>query len=158
MSIAGEYRFHRPLPTALRIILAAAGLFAIGAPAWEFRHAFLHPNLASLFSGAITLGAWAVGGAFVAGALFGEDQRWRVGQGEIGIERRNAFRRWSTRILATDIRGVTIEKTEWDSGPDTFGVVLTLHDGSRFETPGVEKRANAEEIERSLRGALGLPL
>ncbi len=140
----------------LRAILGAVGLLAIVAPAWDFRRAFLHPGWHSLFFGVITLGAWAVGVGGVWAAAFGEDQRWRVDDGEIEIARRNLFRRWTTRLRSSDIAEISISETEWDSRANTFGVVLTLRDGARFETAGVETCADAEEIERRLRAALGL--
>lgn len=137
--------------------MGGVGLFSIVAPAWEFRHAFLHPGLVSLFFGAITLGAWAVGGAFLGIAVVGEDQRWRVGEAEIEIERRNLFRRWTSCLRSGDVVETSIKETEWDSGPNTFGVVITTRDGASFETAGFEKRANAEAVERRLRGVLHLP-
>lgn len=65
----------RPMPYGLRLFLGAAGLFSIVAPAWELRHTFLHPGWASLFFLVILLGAWSVGGSFVAAAVLGEEQR-----------------------------------------------------------------------------------
>lgn len=149
-----DFCLDRPLPHLLRAVLGGAGLFAIVAPVWEFRQAFLHPGWFSLFFGFIALGAWSVGGAFVAMAVVGEDQRWRVGEAEIEIDRCNLFRRWTTRLRAGDVRETSIRETEWDSAPHTFGVVLTTRDGASFETAGVEKRANAEAIERRLRRVL----
>jgi hypothetical protein len=152
-----DFCLNRPLPHVLRVVLGGVGLLAIVAPAWEFRHAFLHPSLLSLFFAFLTLGAWTVGGAFVAGAVVGEDQRWRVGEAEIEIERRNLFRRWTTCLRPGDVVDTAIKETEWDSSPNTFAVALTTRDGVTFETAGVEKRANAEAVERRLRGVLHLP-
>ncbi|WP_424361902.1 hypothetical protein [Methylocystis parvus] len=151
-----DFYLDRPLPHVLRAVLGAVGLLAILAPAWEFRHAFLHPGWFSLFFGVITLGAWAVGGSFLLIAVVGEDQRWRVGEAEIEIERRNLFRRWTTRLRPGDVVETAIKETEWDSRANTFGVALTTRDGATFETAGAEKRATAEAIERRLRQALGL--
>ncbi len=153
-----ELNLDRPLPHALRAVLGTVGLFSIVTPAWEFRQAFLHPGWFSLFFAIITLGVWAVGGVFVAMAVAGEDQRWRVGDAELEIERRNLFRRWTTRLDPGDVVATAIKETEWDSGPNTFGVVLTTRDGATCETAGVDLPAKAEAIERRLRRVLGLPV
>lgn len=151
-----DYFLDRPLPHVLRAVLGGAGLFAIVIPVWEFRHVFLHPGWISIFFGFLTLGAWSVGGAFVAAAVVGEDQRWRVGEAEIEIERRNLFRAFSTRLLPGDVVDTAIRETEWDSRANSFGVVLTTRDGVEFETAGFERRANAEAVERRLRRVLRL--
>lgn len=146
----------RPFSHVLRAVLVIAGLFVIMAPAWEFRRTFLHPGWLSLFFGFITLGAWFVGGALVAGAILGEDQRWRVGEAEIEIERRRLFGRQTARLSRGDVVATCIKETEWDSRANTFGVVLTTRDGATFETAGVDKPEQAEAIERRLRKTLGL--
>lgn len=144
------------MPLLLRLFFGAAGLFTIITPVWEFRQAFLHPNWLSLFFGAMVLGAWSVGGAFVAAAIFGEEQRWRVEDGKITIYRCSALRRWTTIALKADICETTIKETTWDSGPNTFSVVLRLKSGDEFETQGHEKRTNAEALEARLRQRMQL--
>lgn len=151
-----EFTLVRPMPLALRLMLAAAGLFAIIMPAWEFRQVFLHPTWLSLFFAVITLGAWSVGGAFVAAAIFGEDQRWTVRDGEIEIARRAPWRASAAVIRGADVSVMSIEETSWDSGPNTYSVALRLRGGEKFETPGFEKRDNAQELETRLRQRLHL--
>lgn len=156
MTEDGEFSLKRPMPMALRLLFGAAGLFAIVAPVWEFWRAFVHPNWASLFFGFITLGAWSVGGTFLLASIFSEDQRWRLRDGEIEILRRSALRRWTTVVRASDVSATTIKETSWDSGPNTFSVVLHLHKGDAFETEGFEIRQNAEALEARLRALLQL--
>lgn len=156
MSDTDEFSITRPRPLFLRIMFGAGGLFTIVVPAWEFRQAFLHPGWLTLFFGLMTLGAWWVGSVFVAASLFDEDQRWQVRHGEIEIKRQNALRQWTTIIRAADVRATTIKETSWDSGPDTFSVVLNLYNGERFETNDYEKRDNAVALEARLRARLCL--
>jgi hypothetical protein len=156
MTDSREIAVTRPLPLLLRIFLASIGLFAIVAPAWEFRTVFLHPGWITLFFGAIVLGAWSVGVGFVAAAIYGEDQSWRLRDGEIEIRRSNLWRSWTTLVRAADIRETTIKESEWDSGPNSFCVVLRLVNNEAFETRGFEKRANAEKLEARLRATLHL--
>ena len=151
-----DFFLTRPMPYWLRFFFGAAGLFAIVTPAWEFRRAFLHPGWFSLFFAAILLGAWFVGGAFVAAAILGEEQRWRVGDGRIDIARRTFLRKWTTTVSGSDVCATTIRETGWDSGPDTYSVVLRLATGEEFESPGFEKRENATALEARLRERLHL--
>lgn len=151
-----DFPLSRPLPFLLRVVLGAAGVFVIVAPAWEFRGAFVRPGWISLFFAALLLGAWAVGGAFVMAAIFGEDQRWRVKDGEIEIARKALFRERTTIVRGADVVTTRIRQTAWDSGPETFSVVIALRNGEEFETAGFEKRANAEALEARLRARLQL--
>ncbi|PPD42709.1 MAG: hypothetical protein CTY15_11720 [Methylocystis sp.] len=146
----------RPMPHGMRILLGAAGLFCIVTPAWEFRHAFLHPGWFSLFFAVILLGAWSVGGSFVAAAILGEEQRWRVADGRIDIDRRNLCRSWVTTVHGPDVSATTVKEIGWDSGPDTYSVVLGLVSGEEFESPTFEKRENATMLETRLRERLHL--
>jgi hypothetical protein len=145
-----------PMPQAVRLLLGGAGLFAIVTPAWEFRHAFLHPSWFSLFFVVILLGAWSVGGGFVMAAIMGEEQRWRVGDSRIDIARRNFWRSWVTTVRGPDVSGTKIKETEWDSGPKSYSVVLRLVTGETFESPGFERRENATALEARLRERLHL--
>lgn len=151
-----EFALTRPLPLFLRLPLGAAGLFAIVMPAWEFRHAFLHPGAASLFFAAIVLGAWAVGFFFVHAALYGEDQCWRIEGAKIVVERKNIFRQWTTILRAADVRQISIVEQNRDSGPNLFCVRLETYAGDAFETAGFEKRENAEALKSQLLGKLDL--
>lgn len=151
-----EFALTRPLPLFLRLPIGAAGLFAIVMPVWEFRQAFLHPGLASLFFAVIVLGAWSVGGAFLYGALYGEDQRWRIEGGKITVERKNIFRQWTTILRPADISHVSIVERDSDSGPNLFCVRLETQAGEAFETAGFEKRENAEALKSQLLGKLDL--
>ena len=156
MNDADEFSLTQPMPMLIRLIYGSAGLFAIIMPVWEFRHAFLHPQWISLFFAALVLGAWSVGGVFVASAIFGEEQRWRVSEGEIAIDRQTLLGKWTTLVRGPDVDAMSIEQHTWDSGPDTFSVAMKLKNGEKFEAGKFEKRANAEALEARLRRRLHL--
>ena len=151
-----EFFLTRPMPMVLRLLLGAAGLFAIVAPVRELWRAFIPPNWLSLFFGFIILGAWSVGGMFLLASILGEDQRWRVRDGAIEIRRRSALRQCTIVARPDDVCGTTIEESLWDSGPNTFRVALRLRNGDVYETPDFEKRENAVALEARLRAMLHL--
>ncbi|WP_036282524.1 hypothetical protein [Methylocystis sp. ATCC 49242] len=151
-----EFSIERPLPGWLRAGLAATGLFCIVTPAWEFRHVFLHPDFSTLFFGFLTLGAWTVGGGFILAAWFGEDQRWRVRDGVIDIERTRVGWRSTTAVRRENLREMRVRFFPDDDGPDVYRVVLALESGEEFESPAFEKSHNAEELAARLRRRLHL--
>lgn len=150
------FELRRPMPLLLRLVLGGFGMFAIVMSAWDLRHAFIRPGWHSLFFGVIMLGAWFVGGAFVAIAIFGEAQRWVVRDGEIEIFRRTLWRKWSSVIRGADIAAISVREIEWDSRADSFSVVLRSKTGEAFETPEFEKREDAIDLETRLRRRLEL--
>lgn len=148
------YDFTRPLPNGMRVFLAAAGLFAIVMPAYEFWPAFYPPSLITLFFGFITLGAWWVGGNFVSAAIFGAQQHWQFRDGAILIDQQNIFRKWQTSIRKQDIATTEIRENELD-GPNTFSVVFRLNDGRTLDTHGLDTHAAAEAMRNRILDYLG---
>lgn len=153
---AETFELRRPMPLLLRLVLGGFGMFAIVMSAWDLRHAFIRPGWHSLFFGVIMLGAWSVGGAFVALAIFSEAQRWVVRDGEIEIFRGTLWRKWSSVIRRADIVAMSVREIEWDSRANSFSVVLRSKSGETFETPDFEKRESAIDMEMRLRRRLEL--
>jgi hypothetical protein len=148
-----EFLLARPMPAALRSLLGAAGIFVIVAPVWDFWRAFVPPNWASLFYGALILGAWSVGGTFLVASVLGEDQRWRLRVGAIEILRRTALWRRTTVIRAKDVIATTVE--------ERTGTVAPTHSASSYDY-GTEKRSrrmasrNAKTRRRSKRACVAI--
>jgi len=156
MNDAEEFTLERPLPGWMRAGMALVGLFCIVAPAWDFHHAFLQPSLATPFFAVLVLGAWIVGGGFAFAACFGEDQRWRVGDGAIRIERAMVGWRKTTTVRRENLRALQVRFFPDNDGPDIYRVALTLESGETFESPAFETRHHAEELAARLRRRLHL--
>ncbi|MET0294903.1 MAG: hypothetical protein ABW042_07785, partial [Phenylobacterium sp.] len=144
-------RLEQPLPPALRLFLGAAGAFAIACPAWEFRTALLHPAMASIPFAVILLGAWSVGGVFVAASIAGEAMSWRIEDGLLTLRRTSLLGVRVQRIRTEDVAVTEIVTVQWDSRPDSYAVRLRLHAGRPIETPDVSTRPAAEALERDIR-------
>lgn len=148
-------RLVRTTPTATRLILAGAGLFALLVPAVEFGRALFQPTLFMLPFWVIALGGAFVGGAILLGVLAGDDTVLEVGKDGIRLSRRNPFRRSVTMLNPGDIRAINIRTLDWDSGPDTFAVEVTLGHGRPVGSYDFRSREAAEELAGRLRRALG---
>lgn len=143
--------FERTMPPALRAFLAAAGMLCVILPTWELRQALLQPGWWTLFFGVIILGAWSVGGAFLAAAVFGERQSWRFQSGTLIIERRSLIRTQHEHIRAAQVKQIEVCAIEWDSRPETYCVQLTTSAGLSFGTPDTPRREDAEALANRIR-------
>ena len=62
----------------------------------------------------------------------------------------------SVTVLAPeDILAVAVRTVEWDSGPDTFAVEVTLRRGHKVGSDDFRNRAEAEALAARLEAALG---
>lgn len=146
-------RFHATARAAFALIGAALLIL----PAYDLRQAFLKPGWWTLFFGIIVGGAVWIGAAMLLGALFGETGVWRLGREHLDIALRSPFRRRRLRLRAADIATITLDERQWDDGPDTFTVDLTLvAGGPRLVSPRFAERAAAEQFTAELRDRLGL--
>lgn len=150
-----RFDLSRPMPLALRLFLGAAGLVCVALPAWEFRQAFMQPGIYSLFFAAIILGGWIVGGAFIFGALFGEQQAWRFSGGGLHIARRSVFIAKTDTIHGRDVESIEVREIEWDSRPHTFAVVIRTKLGASYESRDVATRDEAAALAAHVRARFG---
>jgi hypothetical protein len=144
------------LSTPVRLFLGAAGLFCILTPTLDLREAILQPAWWTLFVGTIIIGAWCVGGIFLAAAVIGETQRWQFRDGELVLSRTSLLRRTKETIRSSDVERTEIREVEWDSRANSFSVVLRLKSGTEFETPDYTTRAAAEAMQGRIARALRL--
>lgn len=144
------YDFKRPMPAAIRILMLAAGLFCIVMPAYEFRQVFLHPSLLTLFFGALTLGAWTVGGNFVLGAIMGAEQNWKFSNGQLVVQNKNWLKSWAVNVDGQAISASRVHEVEWDSRANTYSVMLSLKDGTTLETHGLDTPDAAERFRQRI--------
>src|SRR5262245_5529494 len=133
--MAEAFELERRLPIPLRFVLAVIGLFCILAPTFDLGRVVLQIGWWTPFFGAILLGAWAVGAIFLAAAIMGETQRWNVENGELVLSRKTLLTRSVEIIRPRDVDRTDIREVTWDSGPNTFSVVLHLKRGVELETP-----------------------
>ena len=141
--------------TFKRVLLTGFGLFAVIVPTWELRHILLQPSLFALPFWAIQIGAWWVGGMFLAGGLWADDIDLAVGPDGILLSRRNPFRQRLQPLSPQDITAISVRPVNWDSGPDTYVVDVTLARGPALNSGDFTTPAAAEALADRLRRAIG---
>lgn len=148
------FDLERTLPMPMRVFLAAAGLFCILTPTFDLIHALLQLGWWTPFLGSIIVGAWSVGGIFLAAAILGEAQHWYFRDGELILSRRSLLRRATEVIRGDDVERTGIREVEWDSRANSFSIVLKLKSGAEFETPDYDTRSAAEAVQGRIARAL----
>ena len=156
MDDAEAFRLERTLSMPLRLFLGAAGLFCILTPTFDLRAGFLQLGWWTFFVGTIVVGAWVVGGVFLAAAVIGETQRWDFRGGELALSRASLLWRTTEIIRGSDVERTEIREVEWDSRANSFSVVLRLKSGAEFETPDYDTRDAAEAMRGRITRALQL--
>jgi hypothetical protein len=142
---------HHPLK---RSVLAGAGLFAIILPVWDFWPALHAPVGPSLFFLAILLGAWAVGGLLLAGALFDDSTELRLEDGLLTLTRQNPFRSKMQALTPRDIAAVAVKVHDWESRAATYSVEVVLRSGKKIGSNDYDTRITAEGIVAEIEAAL----
>ena len=150
------FEFERLLPMPMRLFLGAAGLFCILMPTWDLGRAILQIGWWTPFFLVILVGAWSVGGIFLAAAIIGETQHWRFRDAELTLSRRTLLWRKTEIIRNEHVERTEIREIEWDSRANSFSVVLRLKSGVEFETPDCSTRSAAEAMEGRIGRALQL--
>ena len=145
-----EFRIHDSAPIPLRVFLAAAGLFCIVVPTWEFRHAFQSFSLSTIFFGLILAGAYSVGVPIFVSAVFGDQKFWSFRNGRLHLRRVSPWRERTDIITGDDIARTEIRSINWDASEDTHAVVLHLKSGNRLETPGYGSLGKAGEVRAEI--------
>jgi hypothetical protein len=138
----------------MRFVLGAFGLFCILAPTLDLGRVLLQIGWWTPFFGVIVIGAWCVGGILLAAATLGETQHWQFENGELVLSRKSLLKRKMEIIRGIDVERTEIREVEWDSGPNTFTVVLRLKSGAEFETPDYSTRDAAEAVKARIGQAL----
>jgi hypothetical protein len=142
---------HHPLK---RAVFGLAGLFAVVMPVWDFWEAFRAPSALSLFFGVIVLGAWAVGGMLLGGALTGDDTELRLDAGRLTLRRKNPLREKSEPLALEDVVKVEVRAHDWESQPETFSVAVRLGSGKTVGSNDYKTRAAVEAIVARIEAAL----
>lgn len=138
-----------------RVLLTGFGLFAVTISTWELHGILFQPSLLALPFWLIQIGAWTVGGLFLAGGLWADDIELAIGPDGISLWRRNPFRQRTIRLAPDDIREIAVRGIDWDSGPQTFAVDVRLARGPALSSGDFTTRAAAEALAQRLRQALG---
>ena len=155
MEQAEAFELERRLPSPMRFVLGAVGLFCIVAPTFDLGRVLIQIGWWTPFVGFIVFGAWAVGGIFLAAAIMGEAQHWQFGNGELVLSRKSLLKRSIEIIRPVDVERTEIREVEWDSRANTFSVVLRLKNGAEFETTDYDTRDVAEAMKTRIGRWLG---
>lgn len=151
---AGVERLHSVHGRFKRGLLGAFGLFALVVPVWEFRDILLQPSLLVLPFWVILIGAWGVGGLFLAGALLADDVDLRIAPDGITLDLRNPLRHSQRSLRAEEVAEVTVRTVVWDSSADSYVAEVRLADGRRLSSGDFTRRELAEDLARRLSAAL----
>lgn len=143
-------------PGWARGLTAFGGVFCVLVPAWELRHAFLQLGWWTLFFGIIVGGAWSVGGKLLAGAVFGEALHWSFRDQRLILQRRTMLGVRTEVLSAADVTGSEIHVSTWDSGPDTYSVIVHFRAARSAVTPGYSTRETAEAVRAEIMSRLGV--
>lgn len=138
-----------------RAVLGTGGAAALILPAADLWDGLVVPSLVAPFFWVIVLGAAAVGAAFLAGAVLGDETELRVAGGRITLARANLLRKSLDSLAPGDIRAVTIVAHEWESRPETYSVEVRLTRGRPVCSGEIATREAAEALAGRLRAALG---
>lgn len=150
-----EVRLSNLNGTFKRVLLAGFGLFAIGISTWELHGILFQPSLLALPFWVIQIGAWTVGGLFLAGGLWADDIDLAIGPGGISLSRRNPFRHRLAHLAREEITSISVRSVTWDSGPDTYVVDVRLARGPALTSGDYTTAAAAGHLADRLRQALG---
>jgi hypothetical protein len=138
-----------------RIILGLLGLIPLIAP-YELWYGLWPPSVFLPLVAVIVLGALAVGGLFIAGAIFGYDQAWTIRDGSVVIRRRAPVFGSRREYRRADITAADVIRHDWSDGDPSFAAVLILATGERLEAPHLASERTAERISDEVRRRLGL--
>ncbi len=152
----GEDEFTTLFPMPVRALIGGAGAFCIAITIKELWRGIWPVNALTPFFLIILSGGVLVGSMFVLGAIYFGHTRWTLGTGHIMLDTRNLLGRRSMRVTASDVAGLAIHEHDWDSGPATWSVRMTLASGEVFATPDYGKRDMAETKKAALAAALGM--
>lgn len=85
------------------------------------------------------------GGALVIGAIFGPDEAWSIQPGRLVIRQSLRGTRKQLSYGPGDIAAITVETSEWDSRPPSYGLAIRLAGGKLLKSPefGTEAKARA---------------
>lgn len=152
----GEDEFTTLFPMPVRALIGGAGAFCIAVTIKELWRGIWPVNALTPFFLLILSGGVLVGTLFVLGAICSGHTRWTLGAGHIMLDTRNLLGRRSIRVTASDVAGLTVHEHDWDSGPATWFVRMTLATGEVFATPDYGKRETAETKKAAIMAALGM--
>jgi hypothetical protein len=136
--------------------MAAIGLFCIITPAWDLRNAFFEFGWWTIFFGVIVAGAWSIGFTLLLSAVSGDSETWTIENGTLRYERVSPLRRRVDLIRGEDVARMEIRTIDWDSGSDTYSVVVRLRSGEKLETQDYDTLSKAEAIRAEFSSLLGL--
>jgi hypothetical protein len=149
-----SFRMAQTIPQFTRLMLAGFGLFALFSPAMSFGSVLFQPTLFVLPFWVIVLGAAAVGGAMLLGAVAGDATVLEIDGRKITLSRRNPLRSATRTLSPGDILSVGIRTIDWDSRPETFAVEMRLRAGPPVGSDDFARREDAEALAARLRAVL----
>lgn len=127
-----------------RLLFGGFGLVPLLWPAWA-----LHPWTIPFGGFAvaiwiIVLGAVALGLVIVGAMIFAPDVTLTIAEDKIVLERKSILGSNQRNLRTSDITNVSIKVTEWQDGPDTYAVQVSLASGRPFQSEPIPTKDAAE--------------
>jgi hypothetical protein len=138
------YDVTQTTPALLRWGLGLFGCVLVMAVVPDFLRSLWPLSPISPFFILLTGIGLAAGLGLIYACLYGPDERWQIGHGVLTLTRSLRGQSFEREYRETDIDSLTIKTIEWDSGADTYKLVLILRDGKRLNSPQFRTREVAE--------------
>lgn len=147
---AGEIIFLEKVPNGLRVFLSIVGLFPIFITPYEL---LIRPNwqgfsINLLISIIVSIGAFLLGGFFLAAGLWGLNQTLIFTQKSKSVQYYYESALMPLRKKTypfKDIEKISINRHDWSDGPSTYSLQVVFQDGQKIETGSFEKISEAEQ-------------
>ena len=145
-----EIAFIEKVPNGVRIFLAIVGLIPMFLAPYELfiRSGWNGFSIYLIISILISIGAFLVGGLFVAAGLFGLNQTFifSAKSKTIHYSYESALMPLRKKTYKfSDIAKISINTHNWTDGPSTYSLQFIFKDGQKIETGSFEKRNEAEQ-------------
>lgn len=133
-------------PIATRLVFGAFGLIPLIVPAYGLRPWDIPFGVIAALFWLIVLGAMALGAAIVALMIFVPEARLVVHEDHIILDRKSVFGKQKQTLPLSDIVDVTLERSTWQDGPDTFSLRITLSGQTGFVTDPIGSEQTGQAI------------
>lgn len=138
----------------VRLLFGCFGLVPLIWPAWDLQPWTIPFGIFAVFFWIIVLGAMALGLAIILLMVFAPQQQLTISPSEIKLDRHSIFGASHRDVTVSDVEDVTLERTEWQDGPDSFSIRVSLKGATNFVTSPIASEAEAQKLLQQTKDAL----
>lgn len=126
-------RLGGPMPTVIRWILTAVGLFACVMVVVELGRGLWPLSVLSLFFGFIMAGGLSVGLAFMMFGALSPDEQWEIRPGSLTLTVARGRHRLERHFTPDDFEDLSVVRDDSGDGPDTWHLMARI----RLDSPNL---------------------